>query len=520
MSASAPPLEEMGDLTFQDTWREMTPEQRAALPEDVRARGFARYRELTPYIVASVDRARRTQEREASVLFDRGEPGVPQRTTENIRAAATSESGPPSEDALALAFVEDHGSHYRYVAPWSRWYRWGGKRWREDSTGNVYAIIRGMVRVRVAGTKHERGTAAASYIAGVERLARVDQRIVVLPEHLDADPWALNTQSGIVDLRTGHLRAHDPATLCTRITSAKLDPSEGADVWAQFLSDITKGDHELQDYLQRLAGYCATGSTTEDVLPYGFGIGANGKSSFAEAVAFVLGDYAKVFSPEVLMESRGERHPTDLAQFMGVRFALTSEPASGATWNDSRIKSLTGDATIAARFMRGDFFEFPRTHKTMVIGNHMPRLADVTHAIKRRVQMIPFRAVFTPTPGPGMRERLKAEAGGAILAWIVAGAKAWTDIGTAPPKVVTDLTAEYLEEQDVIGQWMEERCTREPTAYERSSDLHRDYAAWCEQQGYRPKSNQALSAHLVSCGFTKAATMIGKVFHGLRIRQA
>ena len=61
----------------------------------------------------------------------------------------------------------------------------------------------------------------------------------------------------------------------------------------------------------------------------------------------------------------------------------------------------------------------------MVVGNHMPRLADVTHAIRRRVQMVPFRAVFEPTPGPGMRERLKAEAGGAILAWIVQGAQEW-----------------------------------------------------------------------------------------------
>lgn len=101
---------------------------------------------------------------------------------------------------------------------------------------------------------------------------------------------------------------------------------------------------------------------------------------------------------------------------MGVRFALTSEPSVGATRNDSRIKSLTGDTVISARFMRADFFTFPRTHKTVCVANHMPRLADVTHAIRRRVQMVSFRAVFQPSAGIGMREQLKAEAGGAILA--------------------------------------------------------------------------------------------------------
>jgi putative DNA primase/helicase len=267
-----------------------------------------------------------------------------------------------------------------------------------------------------------------------------------------------------------------------------------------------------------VAGYGATGSTSEDVLAYLFGIGSNGKGSFAEAVAHTLGDYAKMFAAEVLMESKGERHPTDLAQFMGVRFALTSEPSSGSTWNDARIKSLTGDTVIAARFMRGDFFTFARTHKTIVLGNHMPRLAEVTHAIRRRVQMVPFRAVFEQTPGDGMRERLKAEAGGAILAWIIEGAQAWVREGTAPPAVVREMTADYLDDQDLIGQWLGECCERDAKASERLSDLHRDYIAWCERQGTRPKSNLALSAHLVSAGFRKGSTMIGKLFYGLRKR--
>lgn len=430
----------------------------------------------------------------------------------------TENAGPPSEDAVALAFVDARLNEYRYVPPWSRWLRWDGKRWCEDSTGNVYAHIRELVRAKVEGTKHERGTAASAYVAGVERLARVDQRIVVLPDQLDSDPWLLNTQGGIVDLRTGKVWPHDPAALCTRIAPCAVDPTHGEALWAQFLRDITQGDEELAAYLQRLAGYCATGDTKEDVLAYLFGLGANGKSSFAEAIAFGLGDYARIFAPETLMEAKGERHPTELAQFLGVRFALTSEPASNATWNDSRVKQLTGDAVINARRMRGDPFEFARTHKTVCCGNHMPRLADVTHAIRRRVQMVPFRATFAPAPGPGMRERLKAEAGGAILAWIVEGARLWAAQGTAPPACVRELTEDYLGEQDVYAQWISECCDRDPRGMERSSDLHKSYAAWCDRQGLRPKSNLALSAHLRSAGFEKAKTMVGKVFRGVRLK--
>lgn len=428
-------------------------------------------------------------------------------------------SDTPSEDAFALAFVANHGAEHRYVSPWHRWLRWDGQRWREDSTGFVYERIRELVRATVEGGKAERSTANASFIGGIERLLRTDQRLTVLPEQLDADPWLLNTQTGIVDLRTGIVRAHDPAALCTKITTATVNPHEGAELWAAFLHDITQGDADLCAYLQRVAGYCTTGTTPEDVLVYLFGIGANGKGSFAEALTHALGDYAKMFPAEVLMESKGERHPTDLAQFMGVRLALTSEPGSGATWNDSRVKSLTGDTVISARFMRGDFFTFERTHKTIVLGNHMPRLTEVTHAIRRRVQMVPFRAVFEQTPGgAGMRERLKAEASGAILAWAVEGARLWKSAGTSPPQCVRDLTDEYLSDQDLIGQWLAEKCERDAKAFERSSDLHRSYSGWCEGQGLRPKSNVALSASLVSAGFRKRATMVGKVFDGLRLK--
>ena len=439
---------------------------------------------------------------------------VPQRA--RAASAAVTPEGMPSEDAVALAFVDRHTEHI-YVAPWHRWYTWDGMRWREDSTGKIYELIRNLVRALVAGGKAERSTANASFVAGVEKLLRTDQRIVVLPEQLDADPWALNTQSGIVDLRTGELTEHSKDALCTRVANAPCDVTKGAELWQEFLAGITQDDIELQFYLQRVAGYCATGVVSEDVLPYLFGIGANGKSSFAEAIAHVLGDYAKIFAAEVLMEAKGERHPTELAQFMGVRFALTSEPASNAAWNDSRIKSLTGDAVISARFMRGDNFTFARTHKTMVLGNHMPRLADVTHAIRRRVQMVPFRAVFEATTPPGMRERLKAEAGGAILAWIVQGAAMWATAGTAPPQTVRDCTTDYLSDQDVVGEWLAERCTRDTKSFELSGALHRNYSAWCEGQGHHPKSNAKLSEYLVSCGFKKEHTAIGKVFRGLKL---
>lgn len=434
------------------------------------------------------------------------------------KAGSEPESTASSEDSVALDFVAQNLKLLRYVPAWKRWLEWDGKRWRKESTGAMYGRIRELIREAVAGTKLERGTATAGFVAGVERLSRYDQRIVVQPEQFDADPWLLNTQSGIVDLRDGSVRPHDPRALMTRLTAAALEPMAGAALWTEFIDGITGGDTELAGYLQRVAGYCATGMVNEDVLIYLFGLGSNGKSSFAEALNAALGDYATVFAADVLMEAKGERHPTELAQFMGARLALSSEPASNAAWNDSRVKSLTGDATISARYMHGDFFTFPRTHKTMLVGNHMPRLNAVTHAIRRRVQMVPFRAVFAPSAGPGMRERLKAESLGAILAWIVAGVAAWRTQGTNPASCVRALTAEYLSDQDDFSEWLAQSCERDAAASELSSTLYKSYCAYCERNGNHPKSNMALSRTLTEAGFQKKPTMVGKLFLGLAIK--
>jgi putative DNA primase/helicase len=433
-------------------------------------------------------------------------------------AAEDAQPATLSEDAFALAYLERHHDCI-YIAPWHRWFRWDGKVWREDSTGMVYARIRTLIRDTTGGDKAEVKTANAGFVSGVERLLRVDQRIVKLPEHLDADPWLLNTQSGIVDLRSGVVGSHDKDKFCTRITTAGVAKAQGAELWQGFLDGVTQKNAALAAYLQRVAGYFATGVCREDVLVYLFGVGSNGKSTFAETITHVLGSYAKVFSAEVLMQSKGERHPTDLAQFLGVRFALTSEPESGATWNDGRVKALTGDAEISARFMRADFFTFARTHKTMILGNHMPRLNDTTHAMRRRLQMVPFRCIFTPDPdGPVMRERLKAEAGGAVLAWLIDGAMHWQDQGTAPPPPVLEMTSEYLTDQDVWAQWMAEKCVREGKASELLSKLHKNYKAWCEAQDFKPKSNLELSAYLRSAGFEKKHTVIGNMFEGLKLK--
>src|SRR5262245_33816214 len=151
-------------------------------------------------------------------------------------------------------------------------------------------------------------------------------------------------------------RREDYITKVTRV-SPRLGPKP---LFDKFMWDITLGDHDLIDYHQRSLGATLSGATSDHWLLFWIGMGGNGKNTLGDLVGWIMGDYAKVIPTETLMSVRSQQHPTELANLRGVRLAISSEVPEGLFWNESRIKSLTGDTMISARFMRGDFFEFPR----------------------------------------------------------------------------------------------------------------------------------------------------------------
>lgn len=150
----------------------------------------------------------------------------------------------------------------------------------------------------------------------------------------------------------------------TKITTAT--PQGDCPTWMSFLKEVTRSDGELMAYLQRMAGYCLTGITSEHALFFLYGTGANGKSVFVNTLSAILGDYATNAPMDTFMETRSDRHPTDLAGLRGARLVSSVETEQGRRWAESKIKALTGGDKIAARFMRQDFFEYVPQFKLVV----------------------------------------------------------------------------------------------------------------------------------------------------------
>jgi putative DNA primase/helicase len=427
-----------------------------------------------------------------------------------------------SEDALAMRFSAKFADSLRYVALFGKWYEWKSPVWREDTTLNVYDMVRTVCREEAATVPtKERNVAKAmchgKTVAAVEKMSRADRRHAATKDQFDAFPWLLNTPDGLFDLEKYSLLGPLQEAYSTKVTATHIDFGCPTPLWTAFLSRAMGGDQELIDYLQRVCGYCLTGSTRDHALFFLHGKGANGKSVFINTIAGIIGDYHRSAPVEIFMESHNDRHPTELAMLMSARLVTASETEEGRKWAESRLKSLTGGDPISARFMRQDFFEFIPQFKLMIAGNHKPSLRTVDEAIRRRLNLIPFTVTIPPAErDPDLGTKLREEWPG-ILAWMAAGCFEWQIKGLRPPEKVQAATAAYLDAEDSLSQWISEAGKRDPMEFETDSKLFASWVSWANKSGEHPGKRKQFIEKLEGMGLERHRRESGRGFLGLRL---
>lgn len=428
---------------------------------------------------------------------------------------------PPAytDEALALAFAEQHAGRLRHVAAWGRWLIWDGKVWGTDETLRVYSLARLMLRQAAASCKKRRiaaHIASARTVAAVVNLARADRRLAATTEQWDHHSELLNHPDGVLDLRTDQLRPHRIDDYLTKTTA--VAPGGDCPNWLAFLDRITAGDKDLQAFLQRMAGYCVTGSTVEQVLFFLQGPGGNGKGVFIGTLTSVLGSYAQTAAMGTFTAAPTEQHSCDLAMLRGARLVVMQETDDGKRWAEAKVKALTGGDTITARFMRQDFFSYTPTFKIIVASNHRPGLRNVNEAIRRRLLLVPFSVVIpAPDRDRYLARKLQKEWPG-VLAWMIEGCREWQRIGLAPPAAVTAASAEYLANEDLIQSWIEEcaELARDKAVY--SSAAYSSFKAWMELAGEFVPSHRWFVMALVDRGFRQGRSNAKRHLIGLVLK--
>jgi putative DNA primase/helicase len=436
-----------------------------------------------------------------------------------------------TDSGNAERFVAEHGQSLRYCHVIKKWYLWNGIRWVKDDTGGVYRLAKQTVRgiptqaVKLADdeqwlslTKHALQSESQSRINAMLSLAQNEAGIPLRLTDLDSDPMLLNVQNGTIDLRTGHLPEHRRGDLITKLAPVLYDTNSECPLWLHFLDEITAGNIELMEYLQRSVGYTLTGKTDEHALFLLYGTGANGKTTFLEVLRHILGDYAQTADFSSFIASKHSSGPrNDLAKLHGARLVTATESEDGIRLAESVVKQITGGDTITARLLYSEFFEFIPQLKLWLGTNHKPDIRGTDEGTWRRIRLVPF-TVCIPNEKRDRKlgEKLKAESPG-ILKWALDGLAQYQQNGLQEPNSVSKATAEYRDDQDLLRQFLNSCCVIIPHAKVQARVLYIKYKSWATETGEPIMNERQFSKALAEHGFAKVRHAAGTLWKGIRL---
>jgi putative DNA primase/helicase len=408
-------------------------------------------------------------------------------------------------------FVDAHHDSVLWCPARKSFLCWDGKHYAWDERGDVvklaHATARSIFHEAAEAEGEEEQKAITKWALASQNESRINAMLsqskpylAVGMEELDRDPWLINCQNGTLDLRTGKLKAHDPADRITKIVPVDYDPEASCPRFLRFLNE-TLVDEAVIKFVKRYSGYTLTGITRERLLAILYGFGKNGKTTLSELLHEVLGDYARNTDVETLLIKKYQGVGNDVAALKGARFVSAAEVEKGRRLAESKVKQLTGRDTVTARFLFGENFDFKPEFKLWLSTNNKPVIQGTDDAIWDRIRLIPFTQRFDGSKAdPKLPDKLRNELAG-VFAWMVEGCLEWQEHGLEEPKPVTDATKQYREEMDTLAAFIEDRCVVREGLVAPATPLYKQYQMWCDDAGEKPETQKMFGMRLGERGF-------------------
>lgn len=405
------------------------------------------------------------------------------------------------------------------------WHHWDTQRWATDRDGNARRALHDVLaRLRKhAGADPQRKADIKSCESnqgqrGALEIASYLSTFAYHANDMDADTNLLNCHNGTLDLRTLELLPFNPENNITMLTNAAFDTSASDPLWTEFLDRILP-DEEVRRYLQRYIGLSLLGDVLEHTLLIVIGTGANGKTTFYEAVSWALGDYSHTAESDLFMKAKtgpNAASPAIMA-LMGKRLVVTSETEEGAPLAVALMKNLTGGDEITTRGLFKDPITFRPSHTALMVTNHLPKVKGDDDALWRRITVVDFSVTIPESEqNPHLTNDLKLRAE-SILAWAVEGLADYRQQGLNPPPAVRRSTLAYRTASDDMSRFLNTQIDPDPNSWLTRKQLWTAWTTWCDDAGVAHGKSQDFYDHLDKRGFTAATRGGTRGFKGLAL---
>ena len=425
-----------------------------------------------------------------------------------------------SDTGNGRRLVDVFGSALRYTSGLG-WFTWDNGYWKPDvedlGVSEEAKKIAPIISAEVARYPESQASEVIKWasqsrsnsrIRGAIESAKSDPRISIPLDEWDKDDNLLGVLNGVIDLRTGDLLQGRPDLLITKRAPVSYTRGHTNTRWENFLDQATQGDKELQEWLQRAAGYTLSGHNMHDLMFLVYGPPGSGKNTFVEALVKCLGtrQYAWPLDSVVLAQGDGMSSSSDQyhwAELRGRRMVWVDELPESERLKENAVKRLTGSSEISARSPGEKPFTFQSHAKLWVSTNNRPIITD--DAMWRRIRPIPFE--YKPTePDPGLKDYIFDPEGAlpAVLSWAVEGAikvmnsKSKDAIGWC--SAVSKAADIYRKNEDRLGMFLDEETETAKHEDIPLKTLFYVYREWANDRGEKPMTQIAFTRKISERG--------------------
>ena len=128
---------------------------------------------------------------------------------------------------------------------------------------------------------------------------------------------------------------------------------------------------ELRNYMWDHLASTLIGINHDQTFNIYTGSGSNGKSILVTLMEEILGDYKGEVPLQLITDKRSMigRATPEVAQLVGIRYAVIQEPSKGDSINEGPLKEITGGDKLTARALYKNSFSFQPQFNLVVCTN-------------------------------------------------------------------------------------------------------------------------------------------------------
>lgn len=296
--------------------------------------------------------------------------------------------------------------------------------------------------------------------------------------------YIANVKNGLLNIYTRELKPHTPDFVSLIQYPVVYDPEAKCPIWDKCVNEWMSGQEQDKktQLLKQFSGYCLSSSMLYDRALFMVGDGGNGKSTFIDTIAMVIGHNATSH-----IDLEGLYGTFGMHGLIGKRLNIIEE-VQGNYYQSNKLKKLISGEQVTIDIKYKPQFTFRPQAKFVFSVNLLPRVDDTSTATERRICAVQFLNNYRDNPNYELRSSigLLAKELSGILNWMIEGA---IDLAEKGNFVITEeqtrMLDEYRAENSSVEGFLSQCIVLDPESDIETPDLYAEYKKWCLSDGGR-----------------------------------